>query len=117
MKSFEDFTVMKSIKRMAIQYEDDAYTHFILNKLMIAGDFGFNSKTYCVIPCRNISHDELYLDDFSFFDFVVFNFVTSTSFFSDCEVSFVGNLSFSSEKHFFASTKYRSVCSMWETHI
>jgi hypothetical protein len=72
MKSFEDFTVMKSIKRMALQYEDDAYTHFILNKLMIAGDFGLNAKIYCVIPCRNIAHDELYLEDFSFFDFVVF---------------------------------------------
>jgi hypothetical protein len=42
IKSFKDFSVMKSIKRMALRYEDEAYTHFILGKLMIADDIGLN---------------------------------------------------------------------------
>jgi hypothetical protein len=72
MKSFEDFSVMKSIKRMALRYEDAAYTHFILSKLVIADDIGLNSKVYCVIPCTNISDQELYIEDFSYFDLVIF---------------------------------------------
>ena len=43
---------------MALRYEDEAYAHFILTKLMIADDIGLNSKAYCVIPCKNISEDE-----------------------------------------------------------
>lgn len=77
LQSLKDFNLMNSINRMAIRYEDEAYTHFILNKFMIAGDLGFKSKAYCVIPCQNISHDELYLEDFSFFDLVIFKDIDS----------------------------------------
>jgi hypothetical protein len=72
MKSFKNFNMMKSINRMALRYEDTKYTHFILNKLMTSGDFGLKAKVYCVIPCKNISHDELYIEDFSFYDLVIF---------------------------------------------
>ncbi len=71
MKAFDDFSMLKSVKRMAIRYEDETYTHFILGKLMMADDIGFNTKAYCVIPCRNISEKELYLDEFSYFDLVI----------------------------------------------
>jgi len=77
MKSWKDFNQVNSIKRMAIRYEDEAYAHFILNKFMIADDFGFKSSIYCVIPCQNISHDELYLEDFSFFDLLIFKDIDS----------------------------------------
>ncbi len=71
LKSFNDFGILKSARRMAVRYEDEAYTHFILNKFMTIDTFGFNSKVCCVIPCKNISDDELYVDDFSFFDFII----------------------------------------------
>jgi hypothetical protein len=72
MQSFENFVMMKSINRMALRYEDPKYTHFILKKLITSDDFGLKSKSFCVIPCKNISHDELYIEDFSFFDLVIF---------------------------------------------
>lgn len=72
INSFKDFSVMKSIKRMALRYEDEAYTHFILGKVMTADDIGLNSKVYSVIPCKNISEHELYVEDFSYFDLVIF---------------------------------------------
>jgi hypothetical protein len=71
LKSFNDFSILKSARRMAIRYEDDAYAHFILNKFMVIDTYGLNSKVCCVIPCRNISDDELYLGDFSFFDIII----------------------------------------------
>jgi hypothetical protein len=77
VKSFKDFSVLNSMKRMAIRYEDDGYTHFILNKLLIADDVGLNAKAYCVIPCKNISGHELYLDEFSYFDLVIFKDIDS----------------------------------------
>jgi hypothetical protein len=77
VNSFKDFSVLKSMKRMALRYEDDGYTHFILNKLLIADDIGLNAKAYCVIPCSNISEHELYIDEFSYFDFVIFKNVDS----------------------------------------
>lgn len=71
LKAFDDFSMLKSVKRMAIRYEDETYTHFILGKLMMADDIGLNSKAYCVIPCRNISEKELYLEEFIYFDLVI----------------------------------------------
>jgi hypothetical protein len=71
MKVFDDFSMLKSVKRMAIRYEDETYTHFILGKLMMADDVGLNSKAYCVIPCKNISEKELYLEEFSYFDLII----------------------------------------------
>ena len=56
---------------MAIRYEDETYAHFILGKLIMADDIGLYSKAYCVIPCRNISEKELYLDEFTYFDLVI----------------------------------------------
>jgi hypothetical protein len=77
IRAFEDFSTMKSIRRMALRYEDTAYAHFILSKFLIADNIGLNSKTYCVIPCQNISEHELYLEDFSNFDLVIFKDIDS----------------------------------------
>ena len=71
MKSFNDFSILKSFRRMAIRYEDEAYAHFILNKFIVIDTYGLNSKVCCVIPCKNISDNELYLGDFSFFDLII----------------------------------------------
>jgi hypothetical protein len=71
VKSFKDFSMSKNISRMALRYEDEAYAHFILTKLLIADDIGLNAKAYCVIPCKNISEHELYLEAFAYFDLVI----------------------------------------------
>lgn len=72
IKSLENFSILKSVTRMAIRYEDHAYTHFILGKFLIADEFRLNSKIYCVIPCINISDDDLYIEDFFYFDLLIF---------------------------------------------
>jgi len=72
IKSFKDFSGMKRVNRMAVRYEDNAYTHFILRKLVIADDIGLHTKALCVIPCKNIAEDALYVEDFSYFDLVIF---------------------------------------------
>jgi hypothetical protein len=77
IKSFRELAMMKTMNRMALRYEDDAYTHYILTKLITADQFGLNSKTGCVIPCRNISEDPLYFEDFFFFDLVILKDIDS----------------------------------------
>jgi hypothetical protein len=79
LKSFNDFSILKSARRMAVRYEDEAYTHFILNKFMTIDTFGFNSKVCSVIPCKNISDNELYVGDFSFFDLIILKDVDKLS--------------------------------------
>ncbi len=71
MKTMNDFSVMKSIKRMALRYEDSSYAHFILGKFMTAEDYGLNSKLCCVLPCNNISDEPFYIEDFYYFDLLV----------------------------------------------
>lgn len=72
IKSLENFSILKSVTRMAIRYEDHAYTHFILSKFLIAEEYSLNSKIYCVIPCINISDKDLYIGDFYYFDLLIF---------------------------------------------
>ncbi len=57
---------------MVLRYEDPAYAHFILGKLMNSESFDLNSKTLCVVPCRNVSSDQWYIKDFAYFDLIVF---------------------------------------------
>jgi hypothetical protein len=71
MKTMSDFSAIKSIKRMALRYEDSSYAHFILGKFMTADDYGLNSKLYCVLPCNNISDEPFYIEDFYYFDLLV----------------------------------------------
>ncbi|MBF0554058.1 MAG: hypothetical protein HQK96_05795 [Nitrospirae bacterium] len=68
IKPFKELDI---IKRMVIAYEDEAYTHFILGKILSGEDIGLHSKMFCVIPCENLSADEIIYDTFSFFGIVV----------------------------------------------
>jgi hypothetical protein len=71
VRSFRNFERM-DVKRMALRYEDDSYAHFILGKFINSDSLELNSKTLCVVPCRNVSNDQWYVTDFSCFDLLVF---------------------------------------------
>jgi hypothetical protein len=77
-RSFENLGRGK-VKRMALRYEDDAYTHFILGQLMNADSLYLSSKTVCVIPCKNISEDPWYVKDFNYFNLLVFKDILKLS--------------------------------------
>ncbi len=62
----------KSFNRMALRYEDASYAHFILGNIINFEGFGMNSKTVIVVPCNNISDNQWYVEDFSYFDILVF---------------------------------------------
>jgi len=79
IKSFKDFSMLDNINRMALRYEDETYAHFILTKLLLADDIGLNSKAYCVIPCKNISELNPYIDEYSYFDILIFKDIDSLS--------------------------------------
>jgi hypothetical protein len=69
IKNFRDFA---AIKRIAIGYEDEHYAHYIIGKMLDAEDIGLNSTMFCVIPCENLSSEDLQESAFSFFGIVVF---------------------------------------------
>jgi hypothetical protein len=71
VQSFRDFS-RRQIKRMALRFEDPVYAHFILGKLINSESFDLNSKTVCVVPCRNMSDEQWYLKDFDYFDLIIF---------------------------------------------
>ncbi len=62
----------RSFNRMALRYEDASYAHFILGSILNFEGFGLNSKTFIVVPCKNISDNQWYVEDFSYFDLLVF---------------------------------------------
>ncbi len=71
IKYFREFDANK---RIAIAYEDEAYTHFMIGKILSAEDVGLNKKMFCVVPCENLStepEDEIQAEMFSFFGIVV----------------------------------------------
>ncbi|MBI4767515.1 MAG: hypothetical protein HY787_23465 [Deltaproteobacteria bacterium] len=71
VQAFRNFS-RGPLKRMALRYEDPAYAHFILGKLMNSESIDLNSKAVCVVPCRNISNDQWYIKDFAYFELLVF---------------------------------------------
>jgi len=71
VQSFAYFDRMK-VKRMALRYEDASYAHFVLGKLINSDSLDLNSRTLCVVPCKNISNDDWYVKDFTYFDLLVF---------------------------------------------
>jgi len=62
----------RNFSRMALRYEDASYAHFILGNIINSEGFGLNSKTFIVVPCKNVSENQWYAEDFSYFDFLVF---------------------------------------------
>ncbi|MCC6346560.1 MAG: hypothetical protein IT388_05170 [Nitrospirales bacterium] len=71
LKTFRNFHLLQG-RRMVVRYEDEAYAHFILNRLLGIDAFGLSSAIACVIPCGNITEEELYFEFFTNFDLVVF---------------------------------------------
>ncbi|MBZ0156888.1 MAG: hypothetical protein K8I29_11860 [Alphaproteobacteria bacterium] len=71
LKTFRNFHLLKG-RRMVVRYDDEAYAHFILNRLFGIDAFGLNSTIACVIPCGNITDEELYFEFFTNFDLVIF---------------------------------------------
>ena len=71
LKTFRNFNSL-NLKRMALRYEDASYAHFILGNLINFEGLGLNSKTFIVVPCRNASDDQWYVEDFSYFDLLIF---------------------------------------------
>jgi hypothetical protein len=71
VRSFRNFSRGQK-KRMALRYEDSAYAHFILGRLMSSDSLDLSEKTLCVVPCRNVSNDQWYIKDFDYFDLLVF---------------------------------------------
>jgi hypothetical protein len=67
------------VKRLALRYEDDAYTHFILGQMINAESLYLSSKTGCVIPCKNVSEDPWYVQDFNYFNLLVFKDIPKLS--------------------------------------
>ncbi|MFO0753740.1 MAG: hypothetical protein U0411_10515 [Thermodesulfovibrionales bacterium] len=71
LKTFRNFHLLQG-RRMVVRYEDEAYFHFILNRLLGTDAFGLNSTIACIIPCGNITEEELYFEFFTNFDLVIF---------------------------------------------
>jgi hypothetical protein len=71
LRSFRRFG-RRETRRMALRYEDPSYAHFILDRLMCTDSLDLCSKTFCVVPCRNVSEVQWYGQDFSYFDLLVF---------------------------------------------
>lgn len=64
---------LKQHKRAAIRFEDDDYTHFILNKLLNIPDFEMFKLPYAVISCDNLSvEDNIGTETFNFFGLIIF---------------------------------------------
>ncbi len=61
-----------NIKRLAIRYEDEQYTHFTLNKLLDSPTIGLDKLSYCIIPCGNVAKKVFSIEDVAFFDILVF---------------------------------------------
>ncbi len=66
LKTFRNFN------RMALRYEDASYAHFILGNIINFDGFGLNSKAFIVVPCKNVAENQWYVEDFSYFDLLVF---------------------------------------------
>ncbi|MGC2062314.1 MAG: hypothetical protein WA610_05000 [Thermodesulfovibrionales bacterium] len=71
VQSFMNFDRM-NLGRIALRCEDSSYAHFILGKLMNADVLKLSTKTFCVVPCGNVSDDQWYVRDFTNFDLLVF---------------------------------------------
>ncbi len=70
---FDAFREMdsKTTHRMAIRYQDQTFTHFVLNKILNGADFELSSRNLCVIPCNNLLEDPVYYDDLLAFELLI----------------------------------------------
>ncbi|HIJ60076.1 MAG TPA: hypothetical protein HPP56_05610, partial [Nitrospirae bacterium] len=66
--------------RMVLRYDDDAYCHYLLNKFININHFGLDNKIFTVIPCENLGEKEIFLEDISNFDLVIFKNINKLPF-------------------------------------
>ncbi len=69
-KSFSLFD--KKVDRLSLRYEDEMYSHDILEKILNMEEYSLKQLPFCVIPCDKLEDDDLYLDQFKAFDILVF---------------------------------------------
>ncbi len=58
--------------RLALRYEDEHYSHFVLEKIINNDDFSLKSLPFVVIPCESLEDEDLPLDQFRSFDLLIF---------------------------------------------
>jgi hypothetical protein len=62
----------KKIKRVALRFDDFTFGHYVLHKFLNSPEFDFNTKSFCVIPCANLEDEDILLEVFSGFDYILF---------------------------------------------
>ncbi|MRI83571.1 MAG: hypothetical protein C6I00_04045 [Nitratiruptor sp.] len=62
----------KEAQRLAIRFEDGAYTHLVLELAINDERFPFLGMPFCVIPCERLEDEELPLAMFEGFDLLLF---------------------------------------------
>jgi hypothetical protein len=58
--------------RVAVRFDDELYTHFVIEKILNSELYGFKNMPFCVIPCESLEDDEVLLTIFDGFDIVIF---------------------------------------------
>ncbi len=62
----------KKFKRVALRFDDFTFGHYVLHKFLNSPEFDFNTKSFCVIPCGNLDDEDMLLEVFSGFDYIIF---------------------------------------------
>ncbi len=62
----------KKINRVALRFDDFTFGHYVLHKFLNSPEFDFNNKSFCIIPCANLEDEDILLEVFSGFDYIVF---------------------------------------------
>ncbi len=76
----KSFTILDERgQRLALRYEDEMFSHDILEKLLAFDEFEFRKKPFCVLPCERLADENLYLDQFKGFDLLVFKNIDKLS--------------------------------------
>ncbi|MBF0464461.1 MAG: hypothetical protein HQK88_09585 [Nitrospirae bacterium] len=76
LNSFKEF---KDKKRLVIKYEDDTYTHYILGRILDSEEFELNTKLCCILPCECLLSEDFSVEQFSYFNVVVFKNIDQLS--------------------------------------
>ncbi len=79
VKAFKSMNINNAM-RMVLRYDDDMYCHYILNRFLNINHFGLDNKIFTVIPCESLGDKELFLEDISNFDLVIFKNINKLPF-------------------------------------
>ncbi len=70
-RTFEKIN-LKKIKRVAVRFDDFTFGHYVLHRFLNSPEFDFNTKSFCVVPCANLEDEDMLLEVFSGFDYIIF---------------------------------------------